>query len=648
MKFIMKKWWLWVGILVILIASAAVYLYFNRASADVVNPGIIAGDVSVTSIDLSQNQKVDLKFVLAQKLYVKVYVLGANGTTIKKIWRSENAIAPGTYDKTKYSALVWDGTNDKGQKVAAGRYTVLFDGRNKARLVARDINPISVTTVPASKVTVTPASFDPALGKAGVTVAVSKAASYRMVVKDSSSNIVKTMANFANVNPGSYNFSWDGKNDSGQIVSSGDYLVANEIKLADATTAISGSAKVAVLTTAPPPPTPPAPAPPTVINNELGNTIEGVFSANFDWFKMDDKFGITFTPEKSGQLGGINVQWKSGSSYGYNAPGTPSPHTVTSAKNEHGVYRFEIQESGADGYPSGTVLTSTENIYPEDALALASGRVISSPNTEQCTCDGSLQVNFANKAALTAGKVYHVVITNTAANKSTNYSSVNTLASRILTGTSIGGNNRGEYWNRSIWQPWTTTDADNFFQPSTRSNNLDGSHVPVLLRWADGTFSGDPYYSAASQSRHPALYGSNSMGEKIVWAGTGTVINKIGLPVYREGAASPAGDLLYHIDLPNGATLTGTIAKASDVTAAPKWFYADITPFSLENGKTYKLWFNSPGSTSNGYYSQTPPYGQGTPGVWLEKGWGGTASRATVNAAEYADMDLSFSLQKAS
>lgn len=647
MKFILKRWWLWAGILVLLIGGAATYLYLNRVSADVVKPGVIAGSVSVTSIDLSQNQKVDLKFALTQKLYVKVYILGDKGTTIKKLWRSENAIAPGTYDKTKISSLVWDGTNDSGQKVAAGPYKVIFEARSKARLVARDVKSVNVTTVAASTVTITPASFDPATSKADITVAIKSSATYRMVVKDSANNIVKNLKNFASVSVGTYNFPWDGKNDGGLIVASGDYVVANEIKLTDGTTAVSGSAKVAITTATPPPPTAPAPTPPPATNTELGNLIEGVFSANFDWFKSDQNFGITFTPEKSGQLAGINIQWKSGSSYGYNTPGSPSSHTVSSAKKEHGVYKVEIQESGTNGYPSGRVLTLAENIYPEDAMALASGRTIANPDTEQCTCDGSFQVNFTTKPTLVAGKVYHVVIDNTASNPSTNYSSVNTLASRILTGTSIGGNNRGEYWNKTIWQPWTTTDSDNHFQPATRSNNLDGSHVPVLLRWSDGSFSGDPYYSAASQNRHPALYGSNTMGQKIVWSGSNSVINKIGLPVFLTGSA-PAGDLLYHIDLPDGTSLTGTIANKADVTGTPKWFYADVTPFSLENGKTYKLWFNSPSSTSAGYYSQNPPYGQNLPSVWLENGWGGTASRAIVNSAEYMDIDLSFSLQKAS
>lgn len=643
MKFILKQWWAWAIFVIILALVAVVYLYFNRASADVINPGVISGNLSTTTIDLSQSQKVDLSFKLAQKLYVKIYVLDSSRKVVKNIWRSTIALPAGTYDKTKYSALVWDGTSDAGAKVNEGTYSIIFDASNRRKLIARDFKNINVTSVTLSAVSVNPATFDPNNTTSSINIEIKSPGTYRLSVKDANNTIVKILADFASVPVGNYTRIWDGKNTAGQIVPNGDYLTANEIKLTDGSIALSGSATVTVAAAAPSPPLPP---PPTPVITELGNTIEGAFSANFDWFKYGNKFGITFTPDKSGKLGGVNIQWKSGSSYGYNAPGTPSPHTVASAKREHGIYRVEIQESGSNGYPAGTILTATDNIYPEDAMALAKGRVVTNPETEQCTCDGSFQVNFANQPTLEAGKTYHVVITNTASNPSTNYSSANTLASRIIEGATVGGNNRGEYWNGSIWQPWTTKDSGNYFQ-TIFNNNLDGSHVPVLLRWVDGSFSGDPYYSAGSQSRHPTLYGTNNMGEKIVWNGDNATIVKIGVPISRSGANAPAGDLLYHIDLPNGTSLSGTMAKGSDMGSMPKWVYADVTPFVLETGRTYKIWFNSPNSNSTDYYAQHIPYGQNVPSVWQEQGWGGTTSRAFVNNIEYSDMDLSFSLQTA-
>ena len=95
---------------------------------------------------------------------------------------------------------------------------------------------------------------------------------------------------------------------------------------------------------------------------------------------------------------------------------------------------------------------------------------------------------------------------------------------------------------------------------------------------------------------------------------------------------------------------TGNINTGS-LGRTPSWVYVDLPPgVQLVQGKNYRLWFASPKSnnTKNCYF-QSIPYGESSPAVWLEAGWGGMANCYTAGQGSkwttLATSDLSFSLQ---
>jgi flagellar hook assembly protein FlgD len=568
--------------------------------------------------------------MIAKDSNYKISIYDSNNTVVKNIAETRS-VKSGDY------TFVWDGSNTEGQKVADGSYIAkLFEITSSEQEISKaSIIVKRYVYIPIVTVTATPQTFDPNGESTSIAYSIATTGLYRLAIKDSTGKVVNVISDFAQNQVANVTKVWAGKDQIGAPLNDGDYMAVLDFRQANGEISAAGSTIITLASKS---------DPYTGDSSEVGNTVEGTFSANYNWLSRPGyKFGITFAAPKSGRLNGINLQWKSGGSYGYGPGQFDFGHSVAQAKAEHGVYNFEVQTSGTNNFPSGTVIASKKGIYPEDGLALASGRVITDPNTEQCTCDGSLQVNFDWPAELIKDKVYHLVITNTAANPAANWSSPNTLTTRINLNSWAGGNNRAESFDGTKWTPWTT--QKNLYQPNSASpsNELDGSHVPLLLRWSDSTFTGDPYYSAASQNRHPQIYGSKKMTQRIVWKGENTVIRKIGATIYKTG--TPAGNLIYHVDLPDGTSKQGVLATPNQVTGRAEWVYAD-TSFTLEKDKTYLISFDSPNSTSAGFYNQDPVYGQGIPSIWLNNSWGGTESHAIIDGRAYLDMDLSLSLQK--
>jgi hypothetical protein len=146
-----------------------------------------------------------------------------------------------------------------------------------------------------------------------------------------------------------------------------------------------------------------------------------------------------------------------------------------------------------------------------------------------------------------------------------------------------------------------------------------------MLTWADGTTTGDPYYSAAVKSG-AYLWGDNAASEYLVWNQPTADVCGVGLSVGRLGTP---GALRYHIADASGAEIAaGQLAPSGPGEEVPAWVYADLpAPVTLTCGQAYRLWFDSPDSpdAENCFY-QHVPYGEATPTAWLESGWGGTAS----------------------
>lgn len=347
---------------------------------------------------------------------------------------------------------------------------------------------------------------------------------------------------------------------------------------------------------------------------ELGQTIEGCGSANFDSVRYPGvKLGVAFKAPKTGTVNRVTIQWKKSGLYG---------------AGNYGRYTFEFQSNGSGNFPSGTVLASVKNVNPSTAMS---------------AMDGALQVDIS--VSLTQDQIYHLVIYNTDPNPEFNWSSPNSLMTRVEPWDGAGY--RGAIYFEGQWHPWSSSDEAHIFNPERR-RDVNGSHVPLMLTWADGTHTGDPYYSAAV-GQGAFFYGSNKAGQFIQWDRPSATIKKIGVSVGKFGQP---GALIYHLEkIGAGELASGVIANAGQIGVTPTWVYATLpTAVTFEQGQSYRLWFESPDSASKtNCYFQYVPYGESTPAEWIECGWGGAASAYTANTTgtwtTYPTGDLSFSLQ---
>lgn len=349
--------------------------------------------------------------------------------------------------------------------------------------------------------------------------------------------------------------------------------------------------------------------------DELGQLVEGCGSANFAWLQYPGvKFADAFKSPKTGTVTQFTLQWKKDGGYGH---GT------------YGRYTFELQTNGKDLFPSDEVLASVTNVNPIIAM--------------DGYADGALHVEMT--AALEQGKSYSLVITNTDPDPGENWSSPNTLMTRVKPWDGSGC--RAAALTDGVWKPWASRHPSNIYN-TWGINAVNGGHAPIMLTWQDGTHTGDPYYSAMVKKR-AFFCAEEKAGEFIVWNRPTTKITRIGLVVTRVG--TPA-TLNYHLETADETTLaTGPLATAGQVGATPTWVFATLGEgVTLQEGQAYRLWFDSPDSpTRDNSFFQFIPYGENRPEAWLECGWGGTASCYTAildGAWELAPhADLSFSLQ---
>lgn len=348
--------------------------------------------------------------------------------------------------------------------------------------------------------------------------------------------------------------------------------------------------------------------------SDLGQIIEGCGSANFDSVQYAGvKLGVAFRAPKTGTVSSVTIQWKKSGLYGL---------------GNFGRYTFELRGNSASNFPSDSILANATDVNPSTAMS---------------DMDGALQVNLST--SLSQDQIYHLVIYNTDANPAQNWSSPNSLMTRVVPWDGTG--NRGAIFIQGQWKPWTSHDTAQIFNPG-RLRFVNGSHVPFMLTWTDGSRSGDPYYSAAV-SQGAFLYGSNKAGEFIQWDRASTAIKKIGVSV---GKLGNPGTLIYHLEQIGGNELaSGSLANAGQIGVTPTWVYATLpASVTFEQGQSYRLWFESPTSANkSNCYFQYVPYGESSPAEWIECGWGGTASSYTVSTGgawtAYPTRDLSFSLQ---
>jgi hypothetical protein len=465
---------------------------------------------------------------------------------------------------------------------------------------------------------VSPSPFTPSSGQTTtITYTVPALCNLDIIVDNSAGTKVCGIVNYLNMPVGTKTRTWNGKDNSGNVLPNGTYTIVVEGKTTAGATITSGSGHVIIgASTTPtptptPPPTPtPTPTPsPVSTGTDLGQLVEGCGRANYDWFKLSgSRWDCAFHAVKTGTITSISVPWRT-TTDGYGS-GT------------FGVFTLQLQSNGSGNFPSGTVITSVTGIKPS---TLMNG-------------NNDYPLTVPISANLVAGTVYHLVFINTDSNYSVNWSSANTVMSRVIAwnpATAPDARGASSSDNGKTWAPWSSN-SDIW---SSGGNTNNGAHVALVLHWSDGTVTGDPYWSAAS-SAPISISGSKDAGEVIVWNNATTTIHRIGIPLAGSGAVT------YHFEQVGGSTLaTGSLGSYSS-GSVPQWNYATLsTPVTLTKGQTYRLWFTA----TSGSLSQDPVYGPSTPSDWYGVSWGGPQSCViTGNGTTWATtptQDLAFSLQ---
>jgi hypothetical protein len=240
------------------------------------------------------------------------------------------------------------------------------------------------------------------------------------------------------------------------------------------------------------------------------------------------------------------------------------------------------------------------------------------------------------------------VVTDTSSDPAQNWSSLNTLMTPIVPwdGAQTFGARIASF-DSGAWNPWSS--KDNPWNVAA-SNSVNGGHVALRITWSDDAVSGDPYETAAMLTDSGVIQGTSKIGQLIVWNSKPIMIGKFGIAVAKEG--SP-GELLWHFEKTGGSELgTGVLAKASDIKAGatPTWVMKTLTaPITLEEGATYRLWFDATDSAGADLYLVHPVYGPADDSAWLETGWGGQQSCMIQSSGgawnQQSAHDLSFSLR---
>ncbi len=326
-----------------------------------------------------------INYIVPVAADVTISISNSSGTVVDTLPKITDQAA-GSHSAT------WNGENSSSAVVPNGTYTVTVSGVDTGTTTVitsatASLTVTASTTTPAAFAisSITPSPYNPSAGNATITYTVPVKADVTISVSNSSGTVIYTAPKVTGQAAGTQTATWNGKNTSGAVVANGTYTVTVSGDDTGTTTVItSATASLTVSSSSPTQPTGPS------NNPQLGQTIEGCGSANFAWlqYAATEKFGVMFIAPKSGTISSITEQWKENGGYG---------------SGNKGTFTFQIESNGAGNFPSGTVLATTSGITP--------------PNYIPGGGDGSL--TFPITCTLTAGTIYHLVITDTDPNYKT-------------------------------------------------------------------------------------------------------------------------------------------------------------------------------------------------------------------------------------
>ena len=347
--------------------------------------------------------------------------------------------------------------------------------------------------------------------------------------------------------------------------------------------------------------------------------------ANFDWFK-DTTGGVTteasvcFLADKTAATTSISVPWR-----------------TTVATASHGGY-------GAGNFGQWIITLCSDNGSGLPGTVLQTLGTPSAPLAVQsfmASDDSPLYLPFTT--GLTTGHWYHIVFKNIDPTPAMNWSSMNTTMGPLVSSWSawqaaqLTNYTSGQQTEARLlysqdggttWTPWISQSDD---WNTTGNNSGCGAHVAHVIKWADGTVTGDPYWSDSADS--PAyIYGSNyKVGELFTWMPATITLTGVSLAVYQNGTPGPLTYLLESVG-PSGTQLSsGTFGVQVPALSRDVQNWATVTfqtPVTLTQGQTYRLSFAAPQGSPGNSYEQCTPYAPGasSDATWFAATWGGPTS----------------------
>ena len=290
----------------------------------------------------------------------------------------------------------------------------------------------------------------------------------------------------------------------------------------------------------------------TTSSSQFGCSLRVEGNSNFSLTSNLYKYSIRFTAQNTQTVSKIHLCL-------YRAGTSPT-------------YRIGIQGNDINNNPDGSWLGSG-NAYVDYAH--------SGVNEWKLLTLGA-------SASLIKGNIYHIVI-------------------QYQSGTINGSNYMGVYgtYPQMILRSFDDS-GDNYL---TQLQSLDGTTwtdrnaQPMYILEGESSNEGSVYYTYNSGL---SIYANRNFGEKIIITGQPKVVRRVSFRVRANGVSPPPNDHLYAVlyNVTDSIKVeTVKLVDKNDITTAFEWYSADFSmPITLEVGKTYRLYLESPNSTSLKYY----------------------------------------------
>jgi len=433
---------------------------------------------------------------------------------------------------------------------------------------------------PISVVSANPTSFDPTSGSTTITTSITTQGTYRLVVKDGSNNIVRTLADFADLTTGTFTRIWDGKDTSGQIVADGTYTIANECRFADNTIAVSGQTTVSVsINTF------------TPLNSFYGAGVYALSLANLEVGRSAGRqISYRFKAKRSGLATGVRIYL---------------------------IYRILCQDPNQGCYANGTGGQVKVELKNDDGSSshLPGSTVLATDTVTDPMASNFRLFSFNSQAQLEKDTIYHLVFTNPDSNPTFNYTSIDDIKTSGTTPM------LPTYSDDDLAVVWKSS--------STASWAVNRTHTPVFtLYYADGTNQGQGYIDFLSgQSR--TISGNSKVRETFTVTGGDRTISQAAIKTN-----SGSGALTIRLERSDG-----TLIKEAQASLVSGWLVANMGSQTLINGLSYNLVFSSTGSYTVVPLQKGSMYSMGNE-TYFKDGWAQSTTGTSwtdVSSRNYCD-----------